>query len=113
MPVVQRVLNGKRVTVLRDTGCSSEVVRKELVKNEQLTCRIQTCILIDGTVRSLPVAAIVVDSPYFKGSTEAICMSKPIYDLILGNIPRVRERYSPGVNWDTGYLEIKKVLFGQ
>ena len=62
MPVVQRVLNGKGVTVLRDTGCSSAVVRKELVKNEQLTGKIQTCILIDGTVRSVPVAEIVVDS---------------------------------------------------
>ena len=52
MPVVQGVLNGKGVTVLRDTVCSSAVVRKELVKNEQLTGKIQTCILIDGTVRS-------------------------------------------------------------
>ena len=46
-----------------------------LVKNEQLTGRIQTCILIDGTARSVPVAEIVVDPLYFKGSTEALCMS--------------------------------------
>ena len=105
MPVVQGVLNGKGVTVLRDTGCSSAVVRKELVKNELLTGKIQTCILIDGTVRSVPVAEIVVDSPYFKGRTEALCMSKPIYDLILGNIPGVREPNNPDVNWDTGHLE--------
>ena len=80
-------MNRKGVTVLPDTGCSSAVVRKELVKNEQLTGKIQT--LIDRTVRSVPVADIVVDSPYFKGRTEALCMSKPIYDLILGNIPGV------------------------
>ena len=91
MPVVQGVLNGKLVTVLRDTGCSSAVVRKELVKDEQLTGRIQRCILIDGTVRSALVAEILVDSPYFKGRIEALCMSQPIYDLILGNIPGVRE----------------------
>ena len=41
--VVQGLLNGKGVTVLRDTVCSSAVVRKELVKNEQLTGKIQTC----------------------------------------------------------------------
>ena len=104
MPVVQGVLNGKLVTVLRDTGCSSAVVRQELVKDEQLTGRIQRCILIDGTVRSAPVAEILVDSPYFKGRIEALCMSKPIYDLILGNIPGVREPNNPDVNWDMGNL---------
>ena len=92
------------VTVLRDTGCSSAVVRKELVKDEQLTGRIQRCILIDGTVRSAPVAEILVDSPYFKGRIEALCMSKPIYDLILGNIPGMREPNSLDVNWDMGNL---------
>ena len=104
MPVVQGVLNGKLVTVLRDTGCSSAVVRQELVKDEQLTGRIQRCILIDGTVRSASVAEILVDSPYFKGRIEALCMSKPIYDLILGNIPGVREPNNPDVNWDMGNL---------
>ena len=76
MPVVQGVLKGKGSTVLRDTGCSSAVVRKELVKNVQLTGKIQTCILIDGTVKSVPVAETLVDSPYFQGRTEALCMSK-------------------------------------
>ena len=104
MPVVQGVLNGKVVTVLLDTGCSSAVVKKELVKDEQSTGRIQRCILIDGTVRSAPVAEILVDSPYFKGRIEALCMSKPIYDLILGNIPGVREPNNPDVNWDMGNL---------
>ena len=31
-------------------------------------------------------------------------MSKPIYDLILGNIPGVREPNNPDVNWDMGNL---------
>ena len=31
-------------------------------------------------------------------------MSKPIYDLILDNIPRVREPNNPDVNWDMGNL---------
>ena len=104
MPVVQGVLNGKLVTVLRDTGCSSAVGRKELVKDEQLTGRIQRCILIDGTFRSAPVAEILVDSPYLKGRIEALCMSQPTYDLILGNIPGVREPNNPDVNWDMGNL---------
>ena len=35
MPVVQGVLTGKGYTILWDTGYSSALVRKELVKNEQ------------------------------------------------------------------------------
>ena len=105
MPVVQGVLNGKLVTVLGDTGCSSAVIRKELVKDEQLTGRIQRCILIDWAVRSAPVANIFIDSPYLKGMIEALCMSKPIYDLILCNFPGVREPNNPDVNWDTRHLE--------
>ena len=104
MPVEQGVLNGKLVTVLRDTGCSSAVVRKDLVKDEQLIGRIQKCILIDGTVRRAPVANIFVYSPYFKGMIEALCMRKPIYDLILGNIPGVREPNNPDVYWGMGNL---------
>ena len=43
VPVEQGVLNEKLVTVFRDPGCSSAVVRKDLVKDEQLTGRIQIC----------------------------------------------------------------------
>ena len=75
------------------------------MKNEQITGRIHTCILIDGTVRSVPVAEIMFDHLYFEGSTEALCMSKPIYDLILGNIPGVREPNIPDFNWDSWHLE--------
>ena len=57
------------------------------------------------------MAEFLVDSPYFKGSTEARCMSKPIYDLILGKIPAVREPNNPDINWDTGNLENERVFY--
>ena len=99
MPVVEGILNNKIVSVLRDSGCSSVVVKQDLVKEEQFTGRSQRCVLIDGTVRDAPVASIWVDTPYFEGRTEALCMSEPIYDLILGNIPGVREPNRPNSNW--------------
>ena len=49
MPVVSGILNGKEVSVLRDSGCSS-VVRKDLEQDNQMTGKVQRCILIDGTV---------------------------------------------------------------
>jgi len=53
------------VSVLRDTGCSTVVVKRELTNNEQMTSGIETCILIDGTVRRMPVAEIEIETPYY------------------------------------------------
>ena len=86
MPVCEGTLNGKTVKVLRDTGCSSIVVRAGLVDESQYTGDKQVCVLIDGTARSVPIATVEVSSPYFSGKVNALCMTNPIYDLIIGNI---------------------------
>ena len=39
------------MSVLRDTGCSTVVVRRGLVDEEQLTGAEETCVLTDGTIR--------------------------------------------------------------
>ena len=48
------------------------------------------CVLIDRTVRKLPIGRVNVDTPYYKGELESMCMKAPIYDLVIGNIPRSR-----------------------
>ena len=58
--------------------------------NKQFTGKSQRCVLIDGTVREVPVAKIVVKTPFFSGEEEALCMVDPNYDLILGNMQGVR-----------------------
>ena len=42
--------------------------------------------LADGTTNQYKVAHITVDTPYYKGELEAVCMKRPLYDLIIGNI---------------------------
>ena len=86
MPVVQGRLNGQDVSVLRDTGCSTVVVRRDLITDDQLTGQSQICVLIDGTVRRTPVARIELETPYFTGTVLAVCMKQPLYDVIVGNI---------------------------
>ena len=76
----------KRVSVLRDTGCSTVVVRKSLVEEGEFTGDTQMCVLIDGTVRRFPTAMIQVKSPFYTGEAKAMCMDAPVYDLIIGNI---------------------------
>ena len=86
MPVSDGLLENQPVKVLRDTGCSTVVVRRSLVPEDKLTGQEECCILIDGTIRRTPVAEVFVDTPYYTGLTTAVCMKNPIYDLIIGNI---------------------------
>ena len=99
MPVTQGKLGQNIVSVLRDTGCSGVVIRRNLVSDDQLTGTNKYCVLVDGTVQHLPVAYIFIDSPYFVGSIEALCMPNPIYDVIVGNVPTAREPGKPDHNW--------------
>jgi len=45
------MMSDKIVSVLRDTGCLTVVVRRGLVNDDQLTGKDEMCFRIDGTVR--------------------------------------------------------------
>ena len=95
MPVVKGRVGEKTVDVLRDTGCSGVVVKKDLVGEDQFTGDLNVMLLIDNTARKVPIARIYVDTPYLKGHVEAQCLSDPIYDLIIGNVPDARDAQNP------------------
>ncbi|KAK3711512.1 hypothetical protein QZH41_016430, partial [Actinostola sp. cb2023] len=99
MPVVKGKIGETIVDTLRDTGCSGVVVKREFDKDEQLTGKFGYMMLIDNTVREVPVALITVDTPYFKGEVEAQCLPDSIYDLIIGNIPGARNPEKPDPDW--------------
>ena len=90
MPVSEGYVGDKKVTVLRDTGCTSAVACGSLVTIYQMTAKKWSCALIDRTIRRLPVAKLRVDTPYYKGELYAMYVEDPIYDLIIGNIQGVR-----------------------
>jgi len=91
MPAAKGTVEGKPVTVLRDTGCSTVVVRRSLVPDNKMTGQEALCSLIDRTIRRTPVAKIFVDTPYYRGPTTAVCMTNPLYDLIAGNVKGATE----------------------
>lgn len=99
MPVVKGKIGEVIVDTLRDTGCSGVVVKRELVEDDQLTGKFGYMMLIDNTVREVPVALITVDTPYFRGEVEAQCLPDAIYDLIIGNIPGARNPEDPDPKW--------------
>ncbi|KAG0413532.1 hypothetical protein HPB47_009323 [Ixodes persulcatus] len=80
---------GKRtVTVLRDTGCNTVVVRRNLI---------QAVYLVEGTVKMLPEARLWMKTPFFTGK---VCMESQLYDIILGNIPGARPAGEPNPEWE-------------
>ena len=74
-------VNGRKVDVLRDTGCTCCIVKRSLVSDDQLIGKESYVTLIDETTQ-----VIDVDCPFFTGKTEALCMEDTLYDLMIGNI---------------------------
>ena len=104
MPIAEGKLFGQTVRVLRDTGCSTVVVKRSLVPDSCLTGETVICGLIDGSLRQNPVALIEVDTPYLKGQVKATCMTKPMYDLIVGNVPEAED-----LSWSCKNIEEEKM----
>ena len=99
LPVVKGTVNEKMINTLRDTGCSGVVVRQSLVSGEQFTGKFGYMLLIDNTLREVPLARIRVDTPYLKGEVTAQCLLVPIYDLIIGNVPGARAPDDSDPSW--------------
>ncbi|KAK3873792.1 hypothetical protein Pcinc_021217 [Petrolisthes cinctipes] len=97
MPVVRGTVCGAEVTILRDTGCSTIVVRKSLVPASKFTGRNCSVRLANCVVERYPLAQVHIECPYFTGTVNAVCMEEPIYDVLIGNVPGalpLQEMYS-------------------
>lgn len=99
MPVRKGLVGDKLVQVLRDTGCSTVVVKRDLVKQNDLTGRTRKCILLDGTIRAVPEAVVHVDTPFYVGKLVALCMDDLLYGLVIGNVEGVRNPWDPDTDW--------------
>jgi len=99
MPVVKGRVGGKSVDVLRDTGCSGIVVKRDLVSVDQFTDEFNVMLLIDNTARKVPIAKIDIDAPHLKGQVEVQRLPDAVYDLIVGNVPGARAADDPEPSW--------------
>ncbi|KAK8771069.1 hypothetical protein V5799_025687 [Amblyomma americanum] len=99
MPVVVGQIGDRPILMLRDSGANTVLVRRSLVKDEDLTGEAPAVTLVDSTVRFLPEARVLVSTPYYTGQVVAKCVDQPIYDLILGNITGARSVEDPNPEW--------------
>ena len=97
------------VDTLRDSGCTGVVVKSNLVKPEQFTEKVYLSVLIDGTVKKVPIAKVHIDTPFFVGETDAMVMESPIYPLEVGNILGARDVNDPDPEWHCVLEETKQV----
>ena len=86
LPTAVGTVNGKEVRVLRDTGSTGVVVRRSLVSDGQMLNKQSGVTLINNYNQRCPVARINIDCPFFRGSTDALCIDDPAHDLVIGNI---------------------------
>lgn len=107
MPVLQGLIFGKAASVLRDTGSNTMVVRRSLVPDEAMTGAMATLFLADGSRITVPEAKVEIFSPYFSGTSVVKCMTSPLYDIIVGNVPGARAVDDPDEKWEKKRAETK------
>ena len=108
-PVVEGRICGTTgsVRVLRDTGCSGGIIWRSMCSEGSFTGETRTCVMINGDTFTAPVVNIMVDTPYFAGRFNALSVEKPVYDIVVGNIPDARNANDPDRNWRSN-VELKE-----
>ena len=92
-------LNGRPVKVLRDTGCTGMIVDRALVPEVLVIPGSSGSLqMVDHTLIDVPLANVYLDSPYYKGHCRVMCVSSPVYPVIIGNVRGAR-RMLPDPDW--------------
>ena len=99
LSVLSGNVGGKKVEVLRDTGCSGAITRRELVDETDFSGGMGHIMPVDRTIKRAPMAKVEVDTPFYVGTVEALCLQGPRYDLIIGKVPGARRSDDPNSEW--------------
>ena len=92
-------LNGRPVKVLRDTGCTGMIVDRALVPDVLVIPGSSGSLqMVDHTLIDVPLANVYLDSPYYKGHCSLMCVSSPVYPVIIGNVRGARRKL-PDPDW--------------
>ena len=89
-----------KIEVLRDSGCSTMVIREDLCDPRYFTGETRGCVMMDGRGVEVPVVKKRVDTPYYIGEVEGVAMKAPSYDLVIGNVHGARGQEDPDTSWE-------------
>ncbi|XP_042866107.1 uncharacterized protein LOC122249376 [Penaeus japonicus] len=85
--LVEGTVGSRRVKVLRDTGCTTIIVRSKYVADDEYTGKPVSIRMLDNTVRRAWPVRIAINTPYLQGKVNGLCMPDLIADLIIGEVP--------------------------
>ena len=88
------------IDVLRDSGCSTMVIREDLCDHRDFTSETIACVMMCGRVIEVPVVKKRVDTPYYIGEVEGEAMKACIYDSVIGNCYGARGQEGPDSSWE-------------
>ena len=100
LPVLSSKVGDKKVEVLRETECSEVIIRRELVDETDFTGEMGHIMTVDRTIKRAPMAKVEVDTPFYVGTVEALCLQDLLFDLIIGNGPAARRSDDPNPEWE-------------
>ena len=99
LPVLSGKVRNKKVEVLRDTGCSRVIIRRKLVDETDFTGEMEHIMTVDRTLKRAPMAKVEVDTPFYVGTVEALCLLDLLFDSIIGNVLGARRSDDPNSEW--------------
>ena len=100
LPVLSGKVGDKKVEVLRDTGCSGVIIiKRESVDEADFIGKMGRIMTVDRTLKRAPMAKVKVDTPFYVGTVEALCLQDSLFDLIIGNVARARRSDDPNPEW--------------
>ena len=83
LSVMSGKVGNKNVEVLRDSGCNGVIVKRELVDEADFIGKVGCIMMVNRTLIRTPYARYKVDTPFYIGTVEAMCMKDPLLDLLL------------------------------
>ena len=87
LPLAMGRCNDRGVCVLRDTGSTAVLVRSDLVDTTKLTHEIVNVSFADGRSMKARKSTINLESVFYSGAIEAICLPDLPFDVLVGNVP--------------------------
>ena len=92
-------LNGRPVKVLQDIGCTGMVVDRALIPHLMVKPGSSGSLqMVYHTLIDVPLANVYLDSPYYKGHCKLMCVSSPVYPVIIGNMRGAHQMF-PDPDW--------------
>lgn len=72
IPTRECYIDDKRLNVVRDTGCNAVTTKWSEFNPSKITGDFRSVKLFNGTVRVFAVAVLDIDTPFYRGSVNAL-----------------------------------------